>query len=322
MGADTVSFGQALLLAMSSSISRTTPLPCFTLPNTPRSFSENLPEKDLTASFEWAERADVCLAMGSSLTVTPAADVPYNVTKKSRGRGGKAGRLVIVNLQRTELHDHAAMVIHAKCDDFSALLARALGLEVPRFSLNRFIAVRLSEADPSTKSIPIKISGEDSDGTPYELLRKLTAMDESGAVTKRVSGDAGGAYGRVDRGAKAAFKVDFFGHYSELPLHIKIDAAKVPKEVDSDAAASSAAPAAPAKPSSRAPGRTVAAVIRCSYDPLLGEWTGASAAGGLKSMPSWLSVASETRGRAPSAAGVAASGGAAAGSGKPIVVGK
>ena len=30
----------------------------------------------LDKSFEHAEKADVCLAMGSSLTVTPAADIP------------------------------------------------------------------------------------------------------------------------------------------------------------------------------------------------------------------------------------------------------
>ena len=30
----------------------------------------------LDASFEHAQKADLCLAMGSSLTVTPAADIP------------------------------------------------------------------------------------------------------------------------------------------------------------------------------------------------------------------------------------------------------
>ena len=30
----------------------------------------------LDKSFEHAEKADLCLAMGSSLTVTPAADIP------------------------------------------------------------------------------------------------------------------------------------------------------------------------------------------------------------------------------------------------------
>lgn len=39
-------------------------------------FGENLPEKELNNGFEHSEKADLCLAMGSSLTVTPAADMP------------------------------------------------------------------------------------------------------------------------------------------------------------------------------------------------------------------------------------------------------
>lgn len=73
--------------------------------------------------------------MGSSLTVTPAADIPANVSKPSRARGGKAGKLVIVNLQKTPLDRDAALVVHAKCEVFSAKLAQALGLEIPPFRL-------------------------------------------------------------------------------------------------------------------------------------------------------------------------------------------
>lgn len=45
----------------------------------------------LGRGFENAYVADICLAMGSSLRVTPAADIPAEVAN----RGGK---LVIVNL--------------------------------------------------------------------------------------------------------------------------------------------------------------------------------------------------------------------------------
>ena len=44
--------------------------------------SQNLPEKDINAGFEHAERADLCLAMGSSLTVTPAANIPERVAER------------------------------------------------------------------------------------------------------------------------------------------------------------------------------------------------------------------------------------------------
>ena len=53
--------------------------------------------------------------MGSSLTVTPAADVPLEVSKK--------GRLIIVNLQNTPLDKYAYMKINGLCDDVMKRLA-------------------------------------------------------------------------------------------------------------------------------------------------------------------------------------------------------
>ena len=56
-------------------------------------FGESLPAKHIKSGFDAARRAEVCLALGSSLRVTPAANIPAIV-------GGKPdGKLVIVNLQ-------------------------------------------------------------------------------------------------------------------------------------------------------------------------------------------------------------------------------
>jgi len=54
-------------------------------------FGENLPEEELENGFLQCGKADVCLVLGSSLRVTPAADMP----RKTMTKGGK---LVIVNL--------------------------------------------------------------------------------------------------------------------------------------------------------------------------------------------------------------------------------
>lgn len=51
--------------------------------------------------------ADLCLTLGTSLTVYPASDLPL-----------KAKHLVIVNLQATDLDDEAAVRVWATCDDF------------------------------------------------------------------------------------------------------------------------------------------------------------------------------------------------------------
>lgn len=62
--------------------------------------------------------------MGSSLTVTPAADMPSEV-----GERGK--RLVIINLQKTPLDSLAALRINGECDKVMKLVMEKLGLEVP-----------------------------------------------------------------------------------------------------------------------------------------------------------------------------------------------
>jgi NAD-dependent SIR2 family protein deacetylase len=67
-------------------------------------FGEDLPARIIDGAFEESKAADLCLVLGSSLTVTPAADVPAGVARR--------GRLVIVNLQATPLDSTAALVIH------------------------------------------------------------------------------------------------------------------------------------------------------------------------------------------------------------------
>ena len=85
----------------------------------------------LQRSFDHGGKADLCLAMGSSLTVTPAANIPEMV-----GEGGK--RLVIVNLQATPLDSCCKLRIFAKCDEVSKMLMSKLGLEIPEFRLKRY----------------------------------------------------------------------------------------------------------------------------------------------------------------------------------------
>lgn len=72
--------------------------------------------------------------MGSSLTVTPAADMPLEVAE----RGNK---LVIINLQKTPLDSEAALRINGECDKVMKLVMAKLGLAVPDFSLKRNVRI-------------------------------------------------------------------------------------------------------------------------------------------------------------------------------------
>ncbi len=60
--------------------------------------------------------------MGSSLTVTPAADIPKTVAQ--------VGKLIIVNLQKTPLDKYAYLRVNAMCDDFMKLLMAELNMKV------------------------------------------------------------------------------------------------------------------------------------------------------------------------------------------------
>ena len=66
-----------------------------------------------------AQQADLCITLGTSLTVSPANYLPSH-----------AKQLVIVNLQATHLDDEASIRIYAKTDDFFQLLMPELEREL------------------------------------------------------------------------------------------------------------------------------------------------------------------------------------------------
>jgi mono-ADP-ribosyltransferase sirtuin 6 len=78
---------------------------------------------DSLPSAEWGPaeaafgKADLCLALGTSLRIIPAADMP-----------ALADKFVIVNLQETPKDGEAALVIRAKVDGVMARLCGALGV--------------------------------------------------------------------------------------------------------------------------------------------------------------------------------------------------
>ena len=95
-------------------------------------FGESLPKKELKAGFHHAIRSDLCLALGSSLRVNPAASMPF--TTAERGH-----KLVIVNLQATPLDYCATLRINGDCDTVMKMLMDRLNLPIPEFVLWRYI---------------------------------------------------------------------------------------------------------------------------------------------------------------------------------------
>lgn len=99
--------------------------------------------------------------MGSSLTVTPAADIPKDVSKR--------GKLIIVNLQATPLDKYAYMRINGLCDDVMKRLAAKLELKVRDFILKRLIDFRISQVED------LYFRGIDLRGVPFTFFKSVSA---------------------------------------------------------------------------------------------------------------------------------------------------
>eukprot|EP01084_Bolivina_argentea_P080012 144979_1 len=87
-------------------------------------FGETLPEIPLEKAEVNSKKADLYLSLGSSLTVSPACNMPEVVGRKwSKENKNKNNEeltkhnLVIVNIQKTPLHKLCSLPIFAKIDD-------------------------------------------------------------------------------------------------------------------------------------------------------------------------------------------------------------
>ena len=102
-------------------------------------FGENLPEKELNAARDNTKKGDLCIALGSSLTVSPACDLAQIFGED------KDKDLVIVNLQKTPLDDIATIRINGKIDDVMQLLMNKLDFKIPKWKLKRQIVIKIDD---------------------------------------------------------------------------------------------------------------------------------------------------------------------------------
>lgn len=168
-------------------------------------FGENLDPEVLNKCYVASEEADLCIAMGSSLRVNPAALFPKAVSSH--------GKLVIINLQKTPLDKHA-LKINALCDTVMIKLAQKLDLDVQQFKLRRRVVI-------GRKNDEILVKGVDFNGDHYSILTKV---DFGGDVVKNEP---------FVVSAEKRFKwieLHFQGHYGETPLKVQIDSSDVSEE--------------------------------------------------------------------------------------------
>jgi mono-ADP-ribosyltransferase sirtuin 6 len=183
-----------------------------TLHDTIINFSEPLPERELTLAFEHASKADLCLVLGSSLTVNPANEIPEVVGKRRR-RGAK---LVICNLQATPLDGMAELRVYAKTDELMVRVMRELELEISGFVLERRLALTVERPG---QRLRVRVEGVDVDGTPVSFLRSVRLANNRRVVkAEPFVFDLKGDFG--DGGLALMLELEFMGHYGEPNLEL------------------------------------------------------------------------------------------------------
>jgi len=137
-------------------------------------FGQNLPERTFERAQNNADACDVMLSLGSSLTVTPAADMCEQVGEASMdefARGvAQRHHLVVVNLQQTPMDHLCSLRIFAKIDDVMIGLMRELQLDIPEWHLQRLLKL---EVAPMANS-----KSKHADGDERTL--SVSAMDVDG----------------------------------------------------------------------------------------------------------------------------------------------
>ena len=174
-------------------------------------FGEALPAQPMRRARACAKKADLCLVLGSSLTVTPANEIPETVGER---RGGK---LVICNLQKTPIDHLSDLRIHSEADILMTRVMEKLNLIIPKFILHRRLLIKV--ASTGVEKYRLTALGVDVDGTPITFLKSVK-LDYNRRIVRNEP-FAIDFRGNPDPGTVFKLELEFMGHYGEPNLEIK-----------------------------------------------------------------------------------------------------
>jgi NAD-dependent SIR2 family protein deacetylase len=171
-------------------------------------FGEDLPAEPMDLAMEHAAKADLCLVLGSSVTVQPANEIPTTLGKK---RGAK---LVICNLQPTPLDDEASLRVWAKTDELMEKVMGYLSLPIPPFVLRRRLRVQVQ--GKTSGGYRVVAEGLDVDGTPASFLQSVKV----GRRVLRAEPFTFESRDDLAPGTETTLLLQFMGHYVEPDLEL------------------------------------------------------------------------------------------------------
>ncbi|CAF1255068.1 unnamed protein product [Rotaria sordida] len=188
-------------------------------------FGENLPSNELDKAFSHAEKADLCLVLGSSLTVTPAATIPQRVAQRNK-------KLVIGNLQRTPLYSMATVNIHAFSDTIMQGIMERLDIPIPPWIVRRRVRVT-REKTSDDENYEILIEGRDPDNTniPFSLFKSIEINSGEKTIEQLNKEPFIFEISKKKNSDSINIRLHFFGHYNEIPFDLNYtNASNIPKE--------------------------------------------------------------------------------------------
>ncbi|KAK4553799.1 hypothetical protein LTR86_008974 [Recurvomyces mirabilis] len=171
-------------------------------------FGEDLPESTMGCARDHAEKADLCLVLGSSLRVTPASSIPEVVGLR------KGGKLVICNLQQTPFDNLASVRVWAKADDLMTKVMQYLAVRVPPFILTRRLELRTVK---KSRGFQVAVQGMDVDGTPASFLQSVK-------IERRIAKAEPYTFELREEllaGAEVTLLMSFMGYYDEPDLELR-----------------------------------------------------------------------------------------------------
>ncbi|KAI5923012.1 NAD-dependent deacetylase sirtuin-7 [Camillea tinctor] len=173
-------------------------------------FGESLFAEPLQRARDHAAKADLCLVLGSSLTVSPANEMPETVGSR------RGATLAICNLQTTPVDKLAGLRVFSKTDDLMVRVMEKLDIPIPPFVLRRLLVVKLETV--GDERYRLTVTGVDVDGTPVSYLQSVKLEHNRRVV--RSEPFAISFRGALEPGAELRITLEFMGHYGEPNLDI------------------------------------------------------------------------------------------------------
>lgn len=166
-------------------------------------------------AIEHAQQADLCLVLGSSLTVTPANEIPEMVGQRKKADA----KLAICNLQNTPIDELCLLRIWHESDTLMAKVMKELKLPIPKFILHQRLKIKV-ETQEAGRLYQLIAAGIDSNGkTPVTFLQSMKldgtrrgARSEPFALSIREALVSGASLLKLE--------LEFMGHYNEPDLKL------------------------------------------------------------------------------------------------------